>query len=97
MLADRDRAIADRDYALKERDDAYLEAKAQRKAKQEWREKYSEEEKAHHATQLQLKCTEGLLREADWNKCEVSGCANRMPPRSRTGNRTDKKEKDGKI
>jgi hypothetical protein len=76
-------ALDDKERAVSERDAAYAEAKGQRKAKQEWREKYFEEEKAHHATQLSLKDTEAKLAEAEWHRCEVNGCSKRMPPRSR--------------
>lgn len=76
-------ALADRDRAVTERDAAYVEAKGQRKAKQEWRGKFLAEEKEHHATQLTLKDTEGLLKEAKWNECKVNGCVKRVPPRNR--------------
>lgn len=74
-------ALTDRDRAISERDAAYAEAKGQRKSKQEWRDKFLDEEKAHHATQLSLKDTEGLLKEAKWNECKLN-CAKRVPPRN---------------
>jgi microcompartment protein CcmL/EutN len=77
-------ALADKERSMTERDAAYTEAKAQRKAKQEWRDKYFDEQKAHITTQLELKDTQGRLSEEAWHRCETNGCANRIPPRSRT-------------
>lgn len=80
-----DQALADKDRALAERDDARSDAKGQRKAKQEWRDKFFTEQKAHHETQLTLKDTSAKLAEADWHRCEQNGCKERIPPRKREG------------
>lgn len=50
----------------------------------QWRDKYLEEQKAHHATQLELKDAQMQLAEEKWHRCEVNGCTKRVPPRSRT-------------
>ncbi len=84
-------ALADRDRALKERDDAYIESKAQRKAKQEWREKYNALVQEKHTLELDNKDLLAKLNEADWHRCEVNGCGNRVPPRTR-----NKKEEENK-
>jgi hypothetical protein len=76
-------ALDDRDRVMRERNDAYEESKGQRKAKQEWREKFHDEQKTHHETQLLLKDTENKLSEAEWHRCEMNGCTRRIPPRKR--------------
>lgn len=83
--ADRrvEQALTDKERALQERDNAYTESKGQRKAKQEWREKFFAEQKSHHATQLELKDALAKLAEAEWHRCETNGCERRVPPRKR--------------
>lgn len=76
-------ALDDRDEARKERNEAWADAKGQRKAKQEWRDRYFAEQKVHHETQLTLKDTLTKLAETEWHRCEVNGCKDRMPPRKR--------------
>lgn len=72
----------------KERDEAREESKGQRKAKQEWRDRFYESEKARHALELELSDERAKRAEERWHRCEVNGCNDRMPPRSR--------ENDGK-
>lgn len=76
-------ALDDRDRAIKERDEAWADSKGQRKAKQEWRNKCLEEQRAHHKTQLELKDSLAKIAEAEWHRCEVNGCTKRIPPRKR--------------
>lgn len=76
-------ALEDKNRAVKERDDAYADAKGQRKAKQEWREKFFAEQKAHHEAQLTLKDTLAKLASAEWHRCDKNGCVDRKPPRKR--------------
>ncbi len=73
-------AIADRDRVVKERDEAYLEAKAQRKAKQEWRDKFFAEQAERHAVELKLKDSEAERIKERYYRCEVE-CPGRVPPR----------------
>jgi hypothetical protein len=82
-IDDRNRAIADRDRIRNERDAAYGEIKVQRKAKQEWREKFYAEQESKHALHLKLKDTELKMSEERSFRCEVEDCPNRKPPRKR--------------
>lgn len=79
-------AIDDRDRALAERNDSYAEAKGQRKAKQEWRDKFLKLEKESHTKDLRIKDLEAALAQAEWDKCTVNGCSGRKPPRNRDEN-----------
>lgn len=74
-------ALSDRDRAMKERDEAYAEAKGQRKSKRDWREVSVALEREKHALQLEVKDLSAKITVLEWHKCEVTGCANRMPPR----------------
>lgn len=74
-------ALQDRDRALEERNEAREEAKGQRKAKQDWRDKYIESTEALHALKLQFKDEEKATAEANFHRCEVRGCKERKPPR----------------
>ena len=67
----------------KERDEAREESKGQRKAKQEWRNKFYESERVRHALELELSDERAKRAEDRWHRCEVNGCGNRLPPRSR--------------
>ncbi len=67
-----------------ERGQCQEECKGQRKAKQEWRGKYEESLSRIHTLELNVKELEGKLAEADWHRCEVNGCHNRIPPRTRS-------------
>lgn len=73
----------DKERAIAERDAAYAESKGQRKSKQEWRDKFFEEQKTHHATQIALKDLQAQLREERFHRCEINGCTDRKPPRKR--------------
>lgn len=73
-------ALDDRERVTKERDEAREEAKGQRKAKQEWRDKFLNEQRLHHETQLALKDTQSKLVDERWYRCEIK-CPKRKPPR----------------
>jgi hypothetical protein len=66
-----------------ERDKWQEECRGQRKAKQEWRVKYEASVSRIHELELKIKDKDAKLAEADWQRCETSGCQNRIPPRKR--------------
>jgi hypothetical protein len=77
-----EQTIADRERAISERDKAYTEAKEQRKAKQEHRQNWLNEQAKSHRLELQVKELEGRLREERWYRCETIACQRRVPPRT---------------
>ncbi len=77
---------ADMELVRTERDQWQEESKGQRKAKQEWREKYEEAVARTHELELALKDMESKCRESEWHRCETNGCKNRIPPRKRQEN-----------
>lgn len=74
-------ALDDRERAFAERDKAYTEAKEQRRAKQEWREKFFCEQEAKHALELERAELNAQLQQERWYRCEKPMCKARRPPR----------------
>jgi septal ring factor EnvC (AmiA/AmiB activator) len=66
-----------------ERDEARNECKGQRKAKQDWRDKYMETQQNLHDNELENSELKSQLREARFHVCTVNGCVKREPPRNR--------------
>lgn len=73
--------LDDRVRAFQERDEAYAEAKEQRRAKQQWREKFYAEQRSKHEIELKLKDVEAELQQSEWFRCETIACTKRVPPR----------------
>jgi hypothetical protein len=80
-IEDRNRAISDRDRIILERDAAYIEVKGQRKAKQEWRDRFYSEQEAKHAIHIELKDAILKFNEEKTFRCEIESCTKRRPPR----------------
>lgn len=86
-----DQAFADTERMRQERDMWQTECRGQRKAKQEWRAKYEEAVARTHELELANKDAAAKFKEADWHRCEVNGCAKRIPPRTRESLKDEQK------
>jgi chromosome segregation ATPase len=89
---DYEQMRGDRDSLISERNAAQEEAKIQRKCKQEWRSKYEESVSRIHELEMTLRDAQHNKVIGDWFRCEVNGCAKRIPPRKQENEQKNKKD-----